>query len=77
MGVVCGVCVCVCVCVCLCVCVCVCAFVCVCVCNLSQLNKSDNLPDVVLWNIGAKNAAALADVEVLSLLALLVQRHKY
>ena len=51
--------------------------VCVRVCNLSQLNKSDNLPDVVLWNIGAKNAAALADVEVLSLLALLVQKYKY
>jgi hypothetical protein len=33
------------------------------------MNKSDNLPDVVLWNIGAKNAASLADVEVLSLLA--------
>ena len=64
-------------CVCLCLFVCVCVFVCVRVCNLSQLNKSDNLPDVVLWNIGAKNAAALADVEVLSLLALLVQKYKY
>ncbi len=29
----------------------------------SQLKKSDNLPDIVLWNIGLKNAAALADVE--------------
>jgi hypothetical protein len=39
-----------------------------CVCNLSQINKSDNLPDVVLWNIGLKNSSSLVDVEVLSLL---------